>query len=283
MPGSEDSLPTSSALPSRLAIIAGSGRFPFLVADEARRRGIRTLALGIEDEADPGLAERVDDFHWVKLGSLSRSVRLMRDAGMEDAIMAGRVRHRRAFSLLRPDPLMVKVLAGLRSRRTDAMLKRLADVLASAGVELMDSTRLLRSDMASEGVMGRHRLPLGYQSDVDFGLRSAHRLAELDIGQAVVVRAGTVVAVEAVEGTNEMIRRAGEHLKGKLVVAKTARPNQDPRFDVPVVGPRTIEVMAECDARILALEATRVLLLDRTEMVLKADRAGIVVVGARVE
>jgi len=253
-----------------------------LVAEQARRRGIQTLGLGIEDEADPSLADRVDAFEWVKLGSLSRSVRLMKRAGMDEAVMAGRVRHRRAFSLLRPDPLMVKVLAGLRSRRTDAMLTRVADVLSSAGVELMDSTRLLRSEMASTGSMGRHRPRLGYQNDIDFGLRSALRLAELDIGQAVVVRAGTVVAVEAVEGTNEMIRRAGSHVKGKLVVAKTARPNQDPRFDVPVVGPRTIEVMSDCDARVLALETGRVLLIDRVEMLEKADRAGITVLGSAV-
>lgn len=269
-------------LPSQLGIIAGSGRFPVLVAEQARKRGIRTLALGIEDEADPALATLVDAFHWVKLGQLSLSVRLMKQADISQAIMAGRVRHPRAFGLLRADPLMIKVLAGLRSRRTDAMLSRVADVLSSAGVELLDSTVLMRSEMAVDGVMGRHRPRLGQRRDIEFGLSVAHRLAALDIGQSVVVRNGTVVAVEAVEGTNEAIGRAGAHVSGRFIVAKTARPSQDPRFDVPVVGPRTIEVMADNDARVLALQAHRVLLLDRAEMIDRADRAGIVVVGDQV-
>lgn len=202
---------------------------------------------------------------------------------MDRAVMAGRVRHQKAFSFLQPDPLMIKVLVGLRSRRTQAILARVADVLSESGIELVDSTCLLHEDMASEGVMGRHRPRLQQRLDIAFGVRSAFELARQDIGQCVVVREGTVVAVEAMEGTNEALRRASSLVSGKLIVAKTARPTQDARFDVPVVGPRTIEVMAECDARVLALECGRVLLLDRAELLEKADRAGIVVFGAKVD
>lgn len=271
---------TSSALPSKLGLIAGEGRFPLLVLEEARRRGIEVVCLGIEGEAEASLASSdVAEFHWIGLGELSRAVRLFREAGVGRAVMAGRVRHARAFSVLRPDRLMLKVLLRLRSRTTMAMLGAVAEVLGEEGVELLDSTCLLGPYLASEGAMTKRRPNREELSEIGFGLEKARGLAELDIGQTVVVKGRSVVVAEAMEGTDRAIERARGVVEGPFVVVKVARPQQDMRFDVPVVGPRTIESMARAEATVLALEAGRVLLLDREALLETADRTGVAVFG----
>ncbi|HXV64752.1 MAG TPA: UDP-2,3-diacylglucosamine diphosphatase LpxI [Vicinamibacteria bacterium] len=267
-------------LPSVLGLIAGEGKFPFLVLEEARRLGIRTVTLGVERAADPQLEQaQGEDFHWVGLGELSRSVRIFREANVAEAIMAGRVRHARAFDILRPDRLMLRVLSRIQARTTQAMLETVADVLAGEGIELIDSTSLLREHLAISGPMAGPPPSKKELESIGFGAKMARGLAELDIGQTVVVKENAVVAAEAMEGTDRTIRRAKELATGPFVVVKVARPRQDMRFDVPVVGPGTLDSMSESNATALALESGRVLLLDRDEFLPRAESKGIAVYG----
>lgn len=271
------------SLPSSLGLIAGEGRFPFLVLSEARRLGIRTVTLAIEGEADPALErEQEGSLHWLRLGDLSKCVRLLREEGIDAAVMAGRVRHVRAFDVVRPDLLMLKVLGRLRTRTTSAMLSSVADVLAQEGVELLDSTRLLRSHLAKEGAMTKRSPRKGELEDIRFGISMARGLAELDIGQTVVVKKKAIVAAEAMEGTDRTIRRARDVVEPPFVVVKVARPRQDMRFDVPVVGPTTIESMVVSGSEVLGLQAEKVLLLDRDEVLQRAEESGIAIYGASV-
>jgi DUF1009 family protein len=266
-------------LPSTLGLIAGEGRFPFMVLAEAKRRGLSVVTLGIEGEADEALESECERFEWIGIGEVSRCVRTFRDANVSKAIMAGRVRHVRAFQILKPDRLMLKVLARLPSRSTDAMLKTLADVLAEAGVELLDSTLLLTPFLATDGAMTKRKPNKEEMEDIEFGAERARGLAALDIGQTVVVKRKSVVGAEAMEGTDETIRRAGQLVTGPLVVVKVARPSQDMRFDVPVVGPTTIDSMVDAGASALALEAGRVLLVERDQLLEKANDKRIAVHG----
>ena len=265
---------------STLGLIAGNGEFPLLVLDEARRRGFEVVALAIEGETDSRIEDHGATVHWIGLGEVSRCIKLFKKAGVSRAIMAGQVRHKKIFRSLRPDPGLLRVLSRMKSRNTDAILGAVADVLAEEGIHLLDSTSLLRPLVATEGVLGKRKPSSEEKKDIAFGLRMAREMARLDIGQTVVVRGGAVVAVEAMEGTDETIRRAGGIVSGGLTVAKVARPSQDMRFDVPVVGPRTIEVMAQAGCAVLVLQAEKSLLLERETLIEKANHAKIVVVGA---
>jgi hypothetical protein len=270
----------SEAVPRKLGLIAGEGRFPFLVLREARRLGIEVTTLLVQGAADPSLPDGgAGSFHWLGLGELSRAVRLFREASIEKAILAGRVRHVKALQILKPDKLTLKVLGRLRSRATDSLLKTVAGVLAEEGIELLDSTLLLREQMATEGAMSRRKPRKNELADARFGLSMARGLAGLDIGQTVVVRKTAVVAAEAMEGTDAAIRRAGELTEGPFVVVKVARPLQDMRFDVPVVGPGTVDAMELAGATALGLEARRVLLLDREDLLERANARKIAVFG----
>ncbi len=269
-------------MPERLGLIAGEGRFPFLVLEEARRLSIPVTAILIEGEADPSLTSVAGSgFHWVGLGELSRTVRVLREAGVREAILAGRVKHAKAFDIVRPDLLTLKVLTRLRSRSTEALLVTVADVLGEEGIEILDSTILLRRCLANEGAMTKRRPSKEDLASLRFGIEMARGLASLDIGQTVVVKRMAVVAAEAMEGTDRAIRRAAEVTDGPFVVVKVARPRQDVRFDVPVVGPGTIDSMEAAGASLLGLEAERVLLLDREELLRGADERGIGVYGLR--
>lgn len=250
-----------------------------MIAAEAKRLGVSVVALGVEGEADRALEDECDSFQWIGIGQVSRCVRAFREAGVSQAIMAGRVRHVRVFQILKPDRLMLKVLSRLPSRSTDAMLKTLADVLSEEGIELIDSTTLLTSYMSAAGTMTKRAPSKDEHEDIGFGVARARGLAALDIGQTVVVKRKAVVAAEAMEGTDETIRRAGNVVKGPHVVVKVARPHQDMRFDVPVVGPTTIDSMVEAGASVLALEAGRVLLVERDEILARADEHRIAVHG----
>jgi DUF1009 family protein len=269
-------------LPQKMGLIAGNGRFPFLVLEEARQRGIAVVTLAIKEEAEPTIEEIADTVHWVGLGELSRAVRLLKEASVDRVIMAGQVKHKRVFNILRPDRLLIKVLSRLRSRSTDTILKAVAEVLSEEGVELMDSTLLLASVLSTEGPMGKRRPSTDDKENLAFGYRMAKALAGLDIGQTVVVKEKSVVAVEAMEGTDATVRRAGQIVSespGGLAVVKVARPSQDMRFDVPVVGPRTIEVMSEAGVSVLALEPGKCLLLEKDTLLQRADELKIVVYG----
>jgi len=269
-----------ATLPSTLGLIAGEGRFPFMVLEEAKRLEIDVVTLAIEGEADPALeTAAAPEFHRVGLGQLSRCVRIFHDRGVSQAVMAGRVRHVKAFQILRPDPLMLKVLSRVRSKSTDAILKTLADVMGDAGVELVDSTALVRVHLATEGAMGKRKPSRRERDDMGFGIRIARGLAELDIGQTVVIKEKAVVSVEAMEGSDAAIRRARDIVEGPFVVVKVARPAQDPRFDVPVVGPGTIDSMVTAGATVLGLEVGRVLLVERERLLERADANRIAVFG----
>jgi DUF1009 family protein len=269
-----------------LGLIAGNGVFPFLVLEEAGRRRIPVITLAIKGEAHPDIDQCADPLHWVGLGELSRAVRIFRESGASCAIMAGQVKHKKVFQLLRPDRLLLKVLTRLETRNTDAILKTVADVLEEEGIRLVDSTVLLTSLLAELGPMGRKKTSRSDEENIAFGFRMAKEIARLDIGQTVVVKSKAVVAVEAMEGTDETIRRAGKIMsssRGGLAVIKVARPSQDMRFDVPVVGPQTIETMSEAGASVLALESAKCLLLEKDDILRIADEKGIVVTGVESE
>ena len=276
----EASYSQSSILDNTIGLIAGNGSFPLLVLDEAGRRGVKVVVLAIKGEADSRIGEREATVHWIGLGEVSRAIKLFKQEAVSQAIMAGQVKHKKVFTSLKPDPALLRVWSRMKTRNTDAVLGAVADVLAEEGIELMDSTCLLRPWMATAGVLGSRQPSRGERKDIEFGFRIARELARLDIGQTVVVKGGAVVAAEAMEGTDETIRRAGRLVSEGLTVVKVARPAQDMRFDVPVVGPRTIDVMGEAGCSVLALQAEKSLLLEREALVAAANRRGIVVFGA---
>jgi hypothetical protein len=237
------------------------------------------VVVAIRGEADPGIGATGAEVHWVDLGEVSRAIRVLKEARVPQAIMAGQVKHPKAYRVLRPDPGLLRVLKKLGGRNTSSLLDAVAGVLQEEGIILSDSTAFLTPLLATRGAMGRVKPNREQQDDIDFGVSVAQQMARLDIGQSVVVKGRAVVAVEAMEGTDETIRRAGEVARGELVVVKSARPAQDMRFDVPVVGPRTIEVMKAAGAVVLAVEAEKTLLIEREIMIDDADRAAIAVVG----
>ncbi|MEI6668626.1 MAG: UDP-2,3-diacylglucosamine diphosphatase LpxI [Acidobacteriota bacterium] len=267
----------------RLGLIAGNGRFPFLVLEAARALGHAVTILAIEEEASPDLAEAASrepraDLHWISLGQLSRAIEILRNAGASQAVMAGQVKHVRIFSGIVPDRLLLSVLFKLRSRNTDALIAAVAQVMAEHGIELLDSTAYLAPLVAPAGVLTVRAPSEDEQLDIEFGRRMADQIAALDIGQTIVVKSVAVVAVEAMEGTDAVIVRAGRLAGPGASVVKVAKPNQDMRFDVPVIGVATIAAMREAGATALSIDAGRTLLMDGDAVVRAANEANIVVV-----
>ena len=262
-----------------LGLIAGNGRFPFLAAAGARRAGRRVVAVAIREEADPGLEAAVDELHWVGLGQLGRCIDVLKAGGASEALMAGQVKHRQIFSRLVPDLKLMGVLARLAVKSTDSLIGGVADALAREGITLLPSTAFLTDQMAARGPMTRRTPTGGEAKDIEYGQRVARALAGMDLGQTVAVKDRAAVALEAMEGTDEVIRRAGRIAGPGTTVVKVAKPRQDMRFDVPVVGRGTLEAMAEVEAATLAVDAGRTLLLDKPEFLAEADRLGIAVWG----
>lgn len=262
-----------------LGLIAGNGRFPFLVAAAARRAGRRVVAIGIREETFPDLAGEVDAIEWVGLGQLGRAIDALKAHGVREAVMAGQVKHRQIFSGIVPDLKLMGVLARLAVKNTDSLIGGVADALERDGIHLLPSTALLSEQLATPGPMTRRKPGRDERGDVDYGRGVARALAGLDVGQTVVVKDRAAVAVEAMEGTDEVIRRGGRIAGPGTVVVKVAKPRQDMRFDVPVVGPGTLAAMREAGAAVLAVEAGRTLVLDRPSFLAEADAAGIAVVG----
>jgi len=263
-----------------IGLIAGRGIFPFLVAREAREDGYRVVCCGIEKEADPGLKEVADVYQEIKLGQLKRLRDFFKKEGVSEAVMAGKIEKVRIFQEnVRPDLEMAKVLLKVRDFGDDSLLGGIANYLSSHRIELQDSTRFLKEALPGKGVLGKRKPSSKVEADIDFGLKIAKALAGLDIGQTVVVKDRAVLAVEAIEGTDETIRRGGLLGKGGVTVVKVAKPNQDMRFDVPAVGLETLNRLIEVEAGALAFEAGKTVFLDRDEFVRKADRAGIALVG----
>ena len=268
----------------RLGLIAGNGRFPFLVLDAARALGHEVTVIAAKEEAFPELnaaaASHGATIHWISLGQLGKCISLLRAAGVTRCVMAGQVKHVKIFAGgIVPDFTLLSVLAKLRSRNTDGLIGAVAQVLADQGIELLDSTALLQPLLARPGVLTRRGPTEDEQKDLAFGYRMADAIAGLDIGQTVVVKDCAVVAVEAMEGTDETISRAGRLAGGGVCVVKVAKPRQDMRFDVPVVGCATIEAMRAAGASALSIDAGKTLVIDGDAVVAAADAAGMAVVG----
>ena len=284
----------------KLGLIAGNGRFPFLLLDAARAQGLAVTVAAIREETDVEIEQRAAadagiSVHWLSLGELSRLIEVFHKEGVTKAVMAGQVKHKQIFSGIRPDWRLAKLLLNLRTRNTDMLLGAVAKVLGDEGIELISSTAFLEPLLASEGAM-TETVPSGRGPDeeerknIEYGLGVARAVAAFDIGQTVVVAAQACVAVEAMEGTDATVERAGRlmasledgatTLERRLTVVKVAKPKQDMRFDVPVIGTRTVETMTAAGASCLSVEAGRTLLFDRAALVKRADEAGIAIVGS---
>ncbi|MGH9944871.1 MAG: LpxI family protein [Pyrinomonadaceae bacterium] len=269
-------------LPMRYGLIAGNGRFPFLVLEGARKAGVSLAIAAIREETDPAIESEAvaagGSVVWVGIGQLGKLIRFFKREGVERAIMAGQVKHVQIFSGALPDVRMLKMLLSLPRRNTDALIGGVAAELAGEGIELIDSTYFLQDHMPAEGTLTRRSPDARERGDIEYGLEVAHEIARLDLGQTIVVRARACVAVEAMEGTDAAVRRAGQLARGRLTVVKVAKPNQDMRFDVPVVGVPTVETMIEAGATCLSLTAGKTLMFDRAEMLRLADKHKITVV-----
>ncbi len=268
----------------RLGLIAGNGRFPFLVLEAARAQGLAVTIVAVKEEAFPTLADAAArepkaDLHWVSLGHLGTCIKVLKAAGVTRAVMAGQVKHVKIFSGILPDLTLLSVLRRLKARNTDALIAAVADVLGEQGITLIDSTELLRPLMAGVGTLTRRAATADEQADFAFGYRIADAVAGLDIGQAIAVKDAAVVAVEAMEGTDEMIRRAGQRAGAGVRLVKVAKPDQDMRFDVPVVGVRTIEMLRDIGATAMSVDAGKTLIIDGPAVIHAADEAGIAIVG----
>jgi hypothetical protein len=268
----------------RLGLIAGNGRFPFLVLDAARAAGREVTVVAIKEEAFPSLAEAASrqpgsELHWVSLGQLGRCIKLLKEAGVTEAVMAGQVKHTKLFADIVPDMTLLGVLMRLKAKHTDALIAGVADVLRENGIELLDSTTFLAPLMARPGTLTIRQPTDEEGADLDVGYRVADAIAGLDIGQTIAVKSAAVVAVEAMEGTDAVIARAGQLAGSGVRIVKVAKPKQDMRFDVPVVGVSTIEAMKAAGASLLSVDAGKTLMLDGEAIVRAADEAGIAIVG----
>lgn len=279
----------------KLGLIAGNGRFPFLLLDAARAEGRSVVVAAIKEETDPEMDRRAAadpdiTVHWLSLGELSRLIETFHKEDVHQAVMAGQVKHKQIFSSIRPDWRLAKLLMNLRTRNTDMLLGAVAKVLADEGIALMSSTSFLEPLLAQQGVLTSRGPDDDERKNIEYGLGVANALAGFDIGQTVVVAAQACVAVEAMEGTDATIERAGRlmaslggdpsTLERRLTVVKIAKPNQDMRFDVPVIGLPTIENMIRAGASCLSVEAGRTLLFDRESLLSRANQAGIAVVAS---
>lgn len=311
-PQPPDSPNTGVQAGSILGLIAGNGRFPFLLLDAARAHGLTVVVAAIQEETDPEINDRASSdpgirVHWLSLGELSRLIEAFQREGVTRAVMAGQVRHKQIFSAIRPDWRLAKLLLNLRTRSTDMLLGAVAKVLADEGIELISSTAYLEPLLAKPGILTARAPSLQEQQDIAYGRTVAKGIAGFDLGQTVVIAAGACVAVEAMEGTDATILRAGELMRSldtdpadhsgpeqqtdpasngtttlqrSLTVVKVAKPNQDMRFDVPVIGLATIQTMQRAGATCLSLEAGRTLIFDLGGVCVAADAAGIAITAA---
>jgi hypothetical protein len=264
--------------PDTLGIIAGNGAYPRLLAEAARRAGVkRIIAAAFTDETDDRLAGMVDGIEWMRVGQLGKLIACFRNAGVANAIMAGQIAPKNLFDL-RPDWKMLLLLAKLKRRNAESIFAAIGDELARAGVTLLSATSFLEDSLAPNGLIAGRKLSHRQEEDVAFGFEIAREVSRLDIGQTVIVKNGTVLAVEGFEGTNETIKRGGALARKDAVMVKVAKPTQDMRFDVPVIGVATIGVAAEAHIRVIAVEAGRTLLLEKDAVIEQANRANISIV-----
>jgi DUF1009 family protein len=263
----------------KVGLIAGKGQFPLLFAQAAKRRGVAVMAVAHRGETDPNLAALVDRLNWVYVGQLGKIIRLLKAAGVRQAVMAGGISRGRLFSQFRPDLKALSLIRRVGGGRDDRLLRAVADELEAEGIAIAPSTLFLDDLLATKGVLSRRPPTPEEVLDLEFGFQVAKEIGRLDLGQCVVVRRQVVVAVETVEGTDETIRRGGRLAGPGTVVIKVSKPDQDLRFDVPAVGRDTLAVMREVKAAVLAVEAGKTLIFDQDEMLKLANQAKIAVVG----
>ncbi len=271
-----------SALSSsdRLAIVAGNGRFPFLVLDAAREQGFEPFVLAIKEETSPELSEKTGNIHWVSLGEAAKSLDVLVAQKITKVVLAGQVKHAQLFSSIKRDGMMGRMLQGLSRKNTDMLIGAVVSMIEKRGMKVVDSTLFLKPLLPEVGTLTRRTPDEDETADVAYGREIAKKIAGLDLGQTIVVADRACVAVEAMEGTDAVIQRAGTLGNGRrLVVVKVSKPNQDMRFDVPVVGRKTIQVMKEANASVLAVDAGKTLLFERQLLTADADEAGIAIVG----
>lgn len=262
----------------KFGLIAGNGKFPFMVVEGARLARAELVVAAIREETDAEIEHLAVRVKWVGIGQLGRMIRFFKEEGVEKAIMAGQVKHVQIFSRAVPDARMLKVLLKLPRRNTDSLIGAIASELQSEGIELIDSTYFLQNNLPAAGTLTRRQPDKHEREDIEYGLEVAHEIARLDLGQTIVVRGKACVAIEAMEGTDATIRRAGTLVSGRLTVVKIAKPNQDMRFDVPVVGVPTIDAMVEAGATCLCITAGKTLMFDREQMIATADKRKIAII-----
>ena len=253
--------------PDILGIIAGNGVYPRLLADSARKVGVKKIvAAAFTDETDSALVQHVDLIEWIRVGQLSRLLKFFREQNIHHAIMAGQIAPKNLFDL-RPDWKALLVLAKLKQRNAESIFAAIGDELAKVGVDLLPATTFLEEFLAPAGLIAGPKLSIREEADVDFGWKIAKEIARLDVGQTVIVKNGTILAIEALEGTNETIKRGGALARKGTVMIKVAKPNQDMRFDVPVIGVETIRIAADAKLRAIAIEAGKTLLLEKDTII----------------
>lgn len=267
----------------KFGLIAGNGKFPFLVVEGAKKQGASLAVVAIKEETDKRIEEVAEKVLWVGIGQLGKMINFFKKEGVTKAMMAGQVKHVQIFSGALPDLKMLKMLWNLPQRNTDALIGGVANVMAKDGIELIDSTYFIKDQLAQEGVLTKRKPDKNEEGNIEYGVKIANEIARLDLGQTIVVRAKACVAIEAMEGTDAVIKRAGELAKGKLTVIKVAKPDQDMRFDVPVVGVPTIQTMIEAGATCLCLTPNKTLMFDKEEMIKLADDNKICIVAVRSE
>jgi DUF1009 family protein len=260
-------------------LIAGNGQFPFLVLEAARSQGIDMVVAAIKEETFPEIEQHATTVHWMSLGQLGKLIKTFKSEGVNRAIMAGQVKHKQIFSSIVPDLKMIQLLASLATKNTDSLIGGVARLLENEGIQLMDSTSFLRPLLPEPGVLTRRKPSENEQADLDYGYKIARELGRLDLGQSVVVSDGACIALEAMEGTDAVMERAASLAGGRMLrVVKLAKPNQDLRFDVPVIGLATVRLMARLKVSALAIEARKTLMIDREDLIRKADEAEITIV-----
>ncbi len=265
-------------------MIAGNGRFPVLALETARAAGDEVVVVAIQEEASPEVERLASRCYWISLGQLSRLIEILKEEGIAEVMMAGQVKHAKIFSSIRPDWKLVKLLAGLKQKNTDALIGGVAGILAEEGIQLADSTLLLKPLLAGAGVLTKRKPNSDEERDIAYGRKIGNTLAGMDVGQSVAIWDGACVAVEAMEGTDSMLERAASLVNGKpLRLVKVSRRRRHLLFDVPVAGPGTIEAMHKAGATALAVDAGRTLLLDRETMLAAANQFGIAMVGCEAE
>jgi DUF1009 family protein len=268
----------------KYALIAGNGRFPILALETARKLGHEVVVIAIKEEAAPEVEPLAARCYWISLGQLSQLIDILKREGIQEVVMAGQVKHAKIFSSIRPDWRLVKLLAALPRKNTDALIGGVAKVLADEGIRLTDSTALLKPLLADEGALTRRKPSSDELADIHYGRRIANALAGFDVGQSVAICDRACVALEAMEGTDAMLRRAASLVNGRpLTLVKSSRRRAHLLFDVPVAGPTTIATMVETGATALALDAHRTLLLDRDDMLAKANAAKVSILGCKPE